>query len=122
MLLLGCAVAAASAGGYYYYSTRTSSTSGSDGKPGSSSSSSKKKNKKKKKGLQSGFLKGEGADGPLVEEIKPAFTAAAGAEKEAGEKQTQEPGTSHLNDVPDAAGLTTMSETVSPPWPCQRAI
>lgn len=122
MLLLGCAVAAASAGGYYYYSTRSSSSS-SSGKPGSSSgaSGSKKKNKKKKKGgasgLQSGFLKGEGSDGPLVEEIKPAPGTGTGtAEKQqdaAGEKQAQaqEPGTSHLNDVPDTAGLAAMSES-----------
>jgi import receptor subunit TOM70 len=113
ILLLGCAVAAAT-GGYYLYSRSPSSNTTSDGKPGSSSSSSSgsKKNKKKKNkkgGMQSGFLKGEGNDGPLLEEIeKPKTAPSAGGE--AAVEQAAE--SSHLSDIPNAAALEAMSEAV----------
>jgi hypothetical protein len=89
-----------------------------DGKPGSSTptGSSSKKNKKKKNkkgGMQSGFLKGEGNDGPLLEEIvKPKAAAGEKAGVEGSQAQAQEPGTSHLSDIPDAAALAVMSEAV----------
>jgi import receptor subunit TOM70 len=89
-----------------------------DGKPGSSTptGSSSKKNKKKKNkkgGMQSGFLKGEGNDGPLLEEIeKPKAAAGEKAGMEGSQTQAQEPGTSHLSDIPDAAALAAMSEAV----------
>lgn len=115
ILLLGCAVAAAT-GGYYLYSRSPSANSTSDGKPGSSSSSSSsaKKNKKKKNkkgGMQSGFLKGEGSDGPLLEEIeKPKTAPAPAGGDEAG---VQQPAASdHLSDIPTAAALEAMSEAV----------
>jgi import receptor subunit TOM70 len=114
-LLIGCGVLAVSGAGYYLYNRNGSPLGGSDDgnkAGGSSSSASKKKKKNKKKGgsgLQSGFLKGDGADGPLVEEIeKPKPKATEGVE---GEKQ--ESGTSHLADVPEAGALAAMSEAVS---------
>lgn len=97
----------------YNKSGRSAGGSGSgDGQTGGSSSSASKKKKKNKKkgGMQSGFLKGDGADGPLVEEIeKPKAGAAEGGA--VGEQQ--EPGTSHLADVPEASALTSMTEAVS---------
>ena len=85
LLLLGAAVAAAGGVGWDLYNKPSSSSR----KPGSSSGSAdssaaageggaagaakKKKNKKKKAGgLKEGFLKGEGSDGPLLEEIPEA--------------------------------------------------
>lgn len=117
LIILGCAVAAASGAGYYLYSRNSGPSSGSAAAGGDNGkSASKKKNKKKKKGgngsgLQSGFLKGEGSQGPLVEEIeKPK--PQAGTTTVEGEK-TQETGTSHLADVPESEALGAMSETVS---------
>ena len=113
LILLGCAVAAAGGAGYYLYNRPTDKPSGSSGS--SPTSSSKKKNKKKNKkngsGLQGGFLKGEGAQGPLLEEIEKPKQA----EKEAGvvEEKAQEPGTSHLNDVPESSDLAAMPESVT---------
>jgi import receptor subunit TOM70 len=115
LILLGCAVAAAGGAGYYLYNRPSDKPTGSSGSGSSPTSSQKKKNKKKNKkggsGLQGGFLKGEGAQGPLLEEIeKPKV-----AEKDAGvvEEKTQEPGTSHLNDVPESSDLAAMPESVS---------
>ena len=88
ILLLGAAVATAGGIGWYLYNKPSSSSS--RGKPGSgaagagagdagsaeggaSGAAKKKKNKKKKaSGLKEGFLKGEGAEGPLLEEIPEA--------------------------------------------------
>lgn len=80
LLLLGAAVAAAGGVGWYLYNKPSGRRPGSAG-PGSAaadgsaeagaSGAAKKKNKKKKKagGLKEGFLKGEGSEGPLLEEI-----------------------------------------------------
>jgi import receptor subunit TOM70 len=76
LLILGAAVAVSAGAGYYLYNRS------SDGKPGSSGSSSssstgaaagakKNKNKKKKKSTGDKGLKGEGLEGPLLEEIEP---------------------------------------------------
>ena len=115
-ILIGCGVLAVSGAGYYLYNRNGSPLGGSDDNAksgGSSSSASKKKKKNKKKGgsgLQSGFLKGEGADGPLVEEIeKPKQPKAA----EGVEGEKQEAGTSHLADIPETGALAAMSEAVS---------
>lgn len=56
-------------------------------------------------------MKGEGSQGPLLEEIEKPKQA----EKEAGvvEEKVQEPGTSHLNDVPESSELAAMPESVS---------
>ena len=114
--MIGCGVLAVSGAGYYLYNRNGSPLGGSDGSNkagGSSSSASKKKKKNKKKGgsgLQSGFLKGDGADGPLVEEIeKPKPKATEGVAE--GEKQ--ESATSHLADIPEAGALAAMAEAVS---------
>ncbi|KAK4689665.1 hypothetical protein P7C73_g431, partial [Tremellales sp. Uapishka_1] len=109
LLLLGCAVVAAGGAGYYLYSSRQPGSSSSDPSPPSSSSSSKKKknNKKKKNGL-----KGEGTDGPLLEEITPKAAAEDGTktkkvdEKEKEKKEEKD----HLADVPDSEKLAGMSE------------
>lgn len=114
-ILIGCGVLAVSGAGYYLYNRNGTPLGGSDdgNKPGGSSSASKKKKKNKKKGgsgLQGGFLKGDGADGPLVEEIeKPKAKATEGVAE--GEKQ--ESATSHLADIPEAGALAAMAETVS---------
>jgi len=119
LILLGCAVAAAGGAGYYLYNRPSDKSSGSSGSGSSSTSSSKKKNKKKNKkggsGLQGGFLKGEGSQGPLLEEIekpKQAQTEKSGDASVAGEKKEQEPGTSHLMDVPESSELAAMPESV----------
>jgi len=119
LILLGCAVAAAGGAGYYLYNRPSDKSSGSSGSGSSSTSSSKKKNKKKNKkggsGLQGGFLKGEGSQGPLLEEIekpKQAQTEKSGDAGVVGEKKEQEPGTSHLMDVPESSELAAMPESV----------
>ncbi|ORX40842.1 mitochondrial import receptor subunit tom40 [Kockovaella imperatae] len=120
MILLGAAVVASAGAGYYLYSTRSSSSGGGAGSrgssPGPSSTSGSKKSKKSKKkkgGAKDEYLKTKGNDGPLVEEIPGK--AEELAEKKSSEKakveDVQEPGTSHLNDVPDEAGLAAMSES-----------
>lgn len=119
LIILGCAVAAASGVGYMLYNRNSGPSTGSSPSIGGESgkSASKKKNKKKKKGgLQSGFLKGEGNEGPLVEEIEKPKAQAQAQDGSAGveSEKTQEPGTSHLADVPEPAALGVMSETVSP--------
>jgi len=122
LILLGCAVAAAGGAGYYLYNRPPSSDSKPDSSSTGSSSSSKKKNKKKSKkngsGLQSGFLKGEGAQGPLLEEIEKPKQAAGekseGAAVEGEKSKPQEAETSHLSDVPESSALTTMPESVRP--------
>ena len=73
IILIGAAVAVGAGAGYYLYNRS------SDGPGGSSSSArdsagasgSSKKSKKSKKKKNSQFLKGEGNQGPLLEEIKP---------------------------------------------------
>jgi import receptor subunit TOM70 len=85
ILLLGAAVAAAGGVGWYLYnkpsSFRGSGKGGSASAPGDAASgeggaagaAKKKKNKKKKAGgMKEGFLKGEGTEGPLLEEIPEA--------------------------------------------------
>jgi import receptor subunit TOM70 len=118
LILLGCAVAAAGGAGYYLYnrsSNDSKPSSGSSSTPGSSSSSKKKNKKKNKKsGLQSGFLKGEGSQGPLLEEIeKPKQPAGEKSDAVEGSKEkAQDEATSHLSDIPEASALAAMSEAV----------
>lgn len=87
-ILIGCGVAAAAGAGYYLYTQRGSGSSGpSSGSSGSAPASGSSKNKKKKKSKKSEkFLKGEGTDGPLLEEIKPKP-----AEKKVEEKVSDDP-------------------------------
>lgn len=94
-ILIGCGVAVAAGAGYYLYSTSGSKGSAPGPSAGSSSSStaapaeksSSSKNKKKKKSKKSDkFLKGEGTDGPLLEEIKPKAT-----DKKAEDKAVEDP-------------------------------
>ncbi|GFZ51338.1 72 kDa mitochondrial outer membrane protein [Saitozyma sp. JCM 24511] len=116
LILLGCAVLAASGAGYYLYSR-------SGDKPGPSSpggaSAAKKKNKKSKKkgGAKDDgkFLRGQGDQGPLVEEIKKPASASASAttEKDKVEEKKEaqvEDANAHLADVPDEEALKAMSD------------
>lgn len=82
-ILIGCGVAAAAGAGYYLYTQRGSGSGGpSSGSSGSAPASGSSKNKKKKKSKKSGkFIDGEGADGPLLEEIKPKPTEEKAAAK-----------------------------------------
>jgi import receptor subunit TOM70 len=98
LILLGCAVLAAGGAGYYLYSRSGDkagpSTPGSAGS-GSTAGAKKSKKKSKKKGGasgsdKSGFLKGDGTEGPLVEEIKKPVVE----EKKEGPAVVD--GTSHL--------------------------
>ena len=141
LILLGCAILAASGTGYYLYN-RPSSSSSSGGRDGAGSASgstspttpggttatgaAKKKNKKSKKktatggasGLQSGFLKGEGTDGPLIEEIQKPEAAGQAGSAEKSSPSTAEAavsGSADLNDVPDQEVLAKMSDAVSGP-------
>ncbi|KAL7420897.1 TOM (translocase of outer membrane) complex component [Cryptotrichosporon argae] len=102
VLLLGAAVAAASGAGYYLYTRGAGSEPGTGGAgpgaAGGASAAAAKKNKKKKskksaKGDKDAFVKGEGSNGPLLEEIPRE------------EKKAE-----HLADVPDAAALAVMSD------------
>jgi import receptor subunit TOM70 len=105
LILLGCAVLAASGAGYYLYSR-------SGDKPGPSSpggaSAAKKKNKKSKKkgGAKDDgkFLRGQGDQGPLVEEIKKPASASASSTTEkdkVDEKEAQvEDANAHLAGEP----------------------
>ena len=101
LILLGCAVAASAGVGYYLYTSRQSSSP--PGSPGPSGSKRSKRSKKKKGGSVGGsrdekFLRSEGKDGPLLEEIPgKAEELAKEMEAKAVEETRQEPGTSHLN-------------------------
>lgn len=100
-ILIGCGVAAAAGAGYYFYSRSgsagpgPSSGSSASGKTAGTGSSKNKKKKKSKKNEK--FIKGEGSDGPLLEEIKPSEKVEAVSDD-------------YLAGVPDAAGLAAMSE------------
>lgn len=63
-------------------------------------------------------MKGEGAQGPLLEEIEKPKQAAGekseGAAVEGEKAKSQEAETSHLSDVPESSALTTMPESVCP--------
>ncbi|WWD20858.1 hypothetical protein CI109_105335 [Kwoniella shandongensis] len=130
LILLGCAVLAASGAGYYLYN-RSDKPSGSSSSSSSSSSSaaatggagSSKKNKKKKKKSASEkekFLRNEGEQGPLLEEIPQP----AGEKKEsASVESTSTPAVSetkpaaaedtnaHLADIPDEETLAGLDDT-----------
>lgn len=68
LLVLGAAVLAASGAGYYLYTRSPGSGSGSsEGKKGGYNKKNKKRKGEKEKEK---FLKGDGAEGPLVEEIE----------------------------------------------------
>lgn len=114
--------------GYYVY-TNSNRYSGNDGgsdsgsQDGSSekvsggagaSGSAAKKNKKKSKSKK--FLKGDGTNGPLLEEI-PGAAAAAGSEgvpKKSETPSTQvDQASSFRADFPDQAQIDSMSEVVS---------
>lgn len=86
MLILGAAVAVVGGAGYLLYNrpparkprgpSGAAAGSGSEGESGTNGAGGSKKNKKKKSkkaggGAKDGFLKGEGDDGPLLEEIAP---------------------------------------------------
>lgn len=114
-VLLGLGVLAAGGILYYNYSSSSSSSrgrgsaGGDASSAGSSGSSSSSKNKKKKNKKKSAFLKGEGLDGPLLEEIKPSdqktapaaapAAGSAGAEKKADEPKEDE--SAHLEGKTD---------------------
>ena len=99
LILLGAAVAASAGAGYYLYATRSSSSRG-PGSPGPSTGSRKSKKNKKKKGTKDeGFLKGQGNQGPLVEEIPGKADEVKETKEEKAGEEVQEPGTSHLNGV-----------------------
>ncbi|KAK8850687.1 hypothetical protein IAR55_004607 [Kwoniella newhampshirensis] len=129
LILLGCAVLAASGAGYYLYnrssgsdkpgpSSPASSSSGG-GVAGSSASSKKNKKKKKKSGEKKDekFLRNEGEQGPLLEEIPQP----AGERKEAGvkapestaavESPAEDDSVAHLADIPDAEALAGLDDT-----------
>lgn len=136
LLLIGATVAVSAGAGYYLYNRTT--TSPDDDKAGGSSSPGgvgASKNKKKKKGKKSKFLKGDGLEGPLLEEITPENNGAKAAASSAGAGETGGvtgqkaqsvddtfAGGSEYDvdgisvdevDVPDAAALASMSEAVS---------
>jgi import receptor subunit TOM70 len=104
LILIGAGVAAAAGAGYYLYSRNGRSGPSNGAKPSTGAGSGSSKNKKKKKSKKTGdkFLKGDGLDGPLLEEIKPKPTEKA-AEPAAA---VEDP----FADVPDAAGLAAMSD------------
>lgn len=99
LILLGCAVAAASGAGYYLY-TRSSGDGGPSTSSESSSSASargKKAKRSKKKSAGGKSLKGEGTDGPLLEEIEKPADKTVGEALNSGEKSVEkEEGPSHL--------------------------
>lgn len=113
LILLGCAVVAAGGAGYYLYSTSSSSSRGkSGGAAGEAGPSNKSKKKAKKRRAQQEkekegkFLRSEGTDGPLVEEIVPP-PAPAAAQPPVEEKQDEN---AHLADIPDEAALAAMGD------------
>lgn len=84
LLILGACVAVVGGAGYLLYNRPSTGqargrgadqgeTSSSAGLSGTAAAGKKNKKKKSKKtsGLKEGFLKGEGDEGPLLEEIKP---------------------------------------------------
>jgi import receptor subunit TOM70 len=77
LLILGAAVAVVSGAGYLLYTKPSQKPS----TPGSGEKATGEKKKKKKKsgssGLKDGFLRNEGEDGPLLEEIKPEESTEA---------------------------------------------
>lgn len=100
ILILGAAVAVVSGAGYLLYNRPTSrgSTPGSGGsESGAGGVGSKKKNKGKKgkksgsSGLKEGFLRGEGDDGPLLEEITPPPPANKNVEEKGKGAEVEKP-------------------------------
>lgn len=101
LILVGCGVVAAAGAGYYIYSSRSAGgpgPSGSSSAPGEKPSGKNKKKKKSKKNDK--FIKGEGSEGPLLEEIQPKA-------EEKKEEQPEDP----LAGIPDEAAIAAMSES-----------
>jgi len=78
LLLIGAAVAVSAGAGYYLYNRTAPGGPSAGGKEiGGGAKSSKKKNKKKKGGDKDKFVKGDGLEGPLLEEIEQKEVKAA---------------------------------------------
>jgi hypothetical protein len=89
LLILGATVAVSAGAGYYLYNRSSSGGSGpSSGSDGASTSSAKKNKKKNKK--KSKFIPGDGASGPLLEEIQPAPAAQKPEAKKEASEEPQE--------------------------------